>query len=99
MKELLELARVSPSAYNTQPWRFVVYSNRMHVFLKKSRVKRIANMEYINMGIMLANIVIGAEEKWIDICMKEQEELKDKKIGSNEYILTVFNRNGDGRRI
>ena len=99
MKELLELARVSPSAYNTQPWRFVVYSNRMHVFLKKSRVKRIANMEYINMGIMLANIVIGAEEKWIDICMKEQEELKYKKIGSNEYILTVFNRNGDGRRI
>lgn len=99
VKELIELARISPSAYNTQPWRFVVYSNRIHVFLKKSRVKRIAKMEYVNIGIMLANIVIGAEEKWIDIYMKEQEELKEKKVGSNEYILTILNRNGDGRRI
>ena len=48
---------------------------------------------------MLANIVIGAEEKWIDIFMKEQDELREKEFGNNEYILTVFNKNGDGRRI
>lgn len=34
-KELLEMARLSPSSFNSQPWRFVVYENRFHVFSKK----------------------------------------------------------------
>lgn len=97
--ELLELARVSPSAYNAQPWRFVAYSNRIHVFLKKSKIKRLAKLEYVNIGIMLANIVIGAEEQWIDIYMKEVECIREKELGNNEYILTILNRNSDGRRI
>ena len=97
--ELIELGRISPSAYNVQPWRFVVYSNRIHVFLKKSKVKRFTKMEYVNMGIMLANMVIGAEEKWIDIDLKDVEEIREKVLGNNEYLITVLNKNSDGRRI
>lgn len=99
VEELIEFARISPSAYNAQPWRFVAYSNRIHVFLKKSRIKKMARMEYVSIGIMLADIVIGAEEKWIDIYMKEIEGIKEKELGNNEYILTILNRNSDGRRI
>lgn len=99
VEELLELARISPSAYNTQPWHFVVYTNRIHVFLKKWKVKKLAKMEYINIGIMLANVVIGAEEKWIDICMKELDFIREKELGNNEYILTILNRNSDGKLI
>ena len=37
VKEFLEVARLAPSAFNSQPWRFVVYENRVHVFSKQDR--------------------------------------------------------------
>ena len=45
MKQLLEAARLAPSSMNSQPWRFVVYDNRIHVFAKKHTVSHMGNMK------------------------------------------------------
>mgnify|MGYP000680079663 CR=1 FL=1 len=37
MKTILRAARLAPSAMNTQPWRFIVYSDRIYVFALKTR--------------------------------------------------------------
>ncbi len=36
MKTILRAARLAPSAMNTQPWRFIVYSDRIYVFALKN---------------------------------------------------------------
>lgn len=99
VERLLTLARIAPSCYNVQPWRFVVYHNRIHVFVKKKMLSRISHFKYVNMGIMLGNVCIGAEEMWIDIRFKEVADIKKKNYGDNEYILTILNKNVDGRSI
>lgn len=35
MKQLLDAARMAPSSMNSQPWRFVVFDSRIHIFSKK----------------------------------------------------------------
>lgn len=99
VERLIELARISPSSYNTQPWRFVVYNNRIHVFVKKKMLNRLTRLKFVNMGVMLGNVCIGAEELWIDIEFREVKDIKSKDYGDNEYVITIFNRNTDGRRI
>ena len=96
---LIELARIAPSSYNTQPWRFVVYNNRLHVFVKKKMLGSLARLKYVNMGVMLGNISIGAEELWIDIEFREVRDIKSKDYGDNEYLISIYNKNTDGRRI
>ena len=51
MKQLLEAACLSPSSMNSQPWRFVVYDNRIHVFAKKHTVGHMGKYEEMNFGI------------------------------------------------
>lgn len=99
VERLMELGRISPSSYNTQPWRFVVYNNRMHVFVKKKMLSTLTRLKYVNMGVMLGNISIGAEELWIDIEFREIKDIKSKDYGDNEYLISIYNKNTDGRRI
>lgn len=99
VERLIELARISPSSYNTQPWRFVVYNNRIHVFAKKKMLNRLSRLKFVNMGVMLGNVCLGAEELWIDIELREVKDIKSKEFRDNEYVITLFNRNTEGRRI
>lgn len=99
VERLIELARISPSSYNTQPWRFVVYNNRIHVFVKKKMLNHLIRLKYVNMGVMLGNVSVGAEELWIDIEFREMKDIKSKEFGDNEYLISIYNKNTDGRRI
>lgn len=36
---MMQAARMAPSAINSQPWRFMVYQNRIHVFIRKNMLK------------------------------------------------------------
>ena len=38
MNQILEAARLAPSSLNSQPWRFVVYDNRIHIFFQRNTV-------------------------------------------------------------
>ena len=55
VRKMLDAARLAPSSYNNQPWRFVVYKNRIHVFSRKNPwiAKPLDKLKKIDMGIML----------------------------------------------
>lgn len=92
IKQILEAARLAPSSFNSQPWRFVVYKNRIHVFARKTNplIRSFDNTTMLNMGIMLANLLLAAEELWVDVSLTKSESLKSKKYNNNEYVCTVL---------
>ncbi len=92
VRKMLDAARLAPSAYNGQPWRFVVYKNRIHVFVKKNPwfAKPLDKLKMIDMGIMLANMMISAEELWVDLNLTKSDVVSNKSLRSNEYVLTVL---------
>lgn len=92
IKQVLTAARLAPSSYNNQPWRFVVFKNRIHIFAKKNPLiaKAFDFMKMVDMGIMLANLLLASEELWIDITLNASDSLKTKQLKSNEYIRTVI---------
>jgi len=89
MKQLLEAARVAPSSLNSQPWRFVVYDKRIHVFSKGKKTGQLKRMDEINLGIMFANMIVVAEELWLDVDLIRLEEISQKSFANNNYILSV----------
>lgn len=92
MKLLIKAACISPSSLNNQPWRFVVYKNRMHVFCKKGHFNKIvlSDNKLIDIGIMLSNIAIAADELWINIVFSDLEQIKERQFNNVEYITSVF---------
>ena len=94
VRQLLEAARQAPSAGNAQPWRFVVYDNRIHIFTKKHQVERFARytLEEQNFGGMLANILIAAEEFWMDVDLIRLDNISQKNFPNNQYVLSAIVR-------
>ena len=90
-QELIEAARLAPSSLNSQPWKFVVYRNRLHIFevQKRQGGKRSAWQE-INMGIMMAHILMAAEEYWIDVTMTHSDNLAEKPVANYRYVGSVL---------
>ena len=91
IKQVLSAARLAPSALNSQPWRFVVYKGRVHVFAKKNLfiAKTLDYNKMIDMGIMMANLLLTAEELWVDVTLSKSEVLKNKPFQNNEYVCTI----------
>jgi nitroreductase len=91
IKQILAAARLAPSTYNSQPWRFVVYRNRIHVFTKKNLLiaKAFDNLKMVDMGIMMANLLLAAEELWVEVSLSKSESLKNKSFQNNEYVCTI----------
>ncbi|RDU23933.1 nitroreductase family protein [Anaerosacchariphilus polymeriproducens] len=88
---MLEAARLAPSSFNRQPWRFVVYNKRMHMFCKRPLlpIKYTQDISKIDMGIALAHIAIAADDLWVDIQIKHLENLASIPIANNEYIASI----------
>lgn len=91
IRQILTAARLAPSSFNSQPWRFVVYKRRIHVFARKTNrlIKSFDNTTMLNMGIMLANLLLAAEELWVDVSLSKSDTLKFKKYHKNEYVCTI----------
>lgn len=89
---MLQAARLAPSAFNRQPWRFIVYQNRIHVFSRKEpkplRTKSVW-ME-LDMGIMLYHVTLAAEECWQDIEFARKENLASREMRSSQYFMSVL---------
>lgn len=92
IKQIINAARLAPSAFNSQPWRFVVYKNRIHIFTKKNSflAKALDYNKMIDMGIMLANLLLASEELWVDTSLTKSDTLKNKLFQNNEYVCTVI---------
>ena len=94
VEEVLKAARLSPSSFNSQPWRFVVYENRIHLFEKKSKLltKAAERWTEFNFGIMLSHIMIVMEERWIDIDFIKLDNISHKMVPNNKYVLSIILR-------
>ena len=81
-----------PSSTNSQPWRFVVYENRIHVFSKKPLdEKSLLNpFTELNFGIMLANVMVAAEEVWVDLDLIKLNNITHKSIPNNQYVISIL---------
>lgn len=92
IKEIVEAARFSPSYMNSQPWRFVVYQNKIHIFAKKASLIHYTYKQFrmLDIGVCLANLLIAAEEYWIPTSITEVDSLKSKPFNQNDYVLTVL---------
>lgn len=92
VKEILEAARLAPSSMNSQPWRFVVYENRIHIFSKKSPSsgKSWGKFNEFNFGVMLANVSIAAEEIWVDLDLIKLNNITHKTIPNNQYVISIL---------
>lgn len=92
IKTMIKSAILAPSSVNNQPWRFVVYDNRIHVFCKKGIVsnKALEDMKNIDIGIMVANLVIAAEELWSDVSVKRLDNITHKNVKNNYYITSIL---------
>ena len=98
MTQMLEAARLSPSSMNSQPWRFVVYDNRIHIFSKKHSVEKLRKWDEVNFGIMFANMMVAAEELWLDVDLIRLGDISQKNFSNNQYVLSaILKAYGGGR--
>lgn len=88
-RQILEAARMAPSSYNSQPWRFVVYEKRIHIFSKKTSVERFKKWDELNFGVMFSHIQIVAEELWLDLDLIRLEDISQKSFSNNQYVLSA----------
>lgn len=92
ISRILTAARLAPSSVNSQPWRFVVYRNRIHVFARDNVISKLSvtkEMRDVDMGIMLYHMALTAEELWMDAVMVYQPQLAERKIRGNTYVMSM----------
>jgi len=90
--EVLGAARLAPSSYNSQPWRFVVYKSKVHIFYhckNAGKGRELSRLNRIDMGIMLANFLLRAEQLWLEAEMVRQENIVEQEVKGNRYYITV----------
>lgn len=89
---ILKAAALAPSSMNNQPWRFVVYNNRIHVFLKRSNIASLVlnRWQEIDIGCTLAHVMIAAEEQWMNIEFKEIPSISEQFFKNYEYIISIL---------
>lgn len=92
IKTVLKAARLAPSALNSQPWRFIVYSDKIYIFSKKDLVtmKSLHSMREISLGIMLSHIMLAAEELWMELESAMDEQFAKKIYKNGEYVGTII---------
>lgn len=92
VKNILKAVRLAPSAMNIQPWRFIVYSDRIYIFSCREFLPSaaMAGMRDLSMGIMLSHLSIAAEELWINLKIEVEEQMVKKSYKSGSYVATAL---------
>lgn len=91
MKTVLKAARLAPSAMNTQPWRFIVYADRIYIFSRKAvmPVRMMEEMREMSIGIMMSHIMLAAEELWMELTSSVDEQFDGKAYKNGGYVATI----------
>lgn len=92
MKNILKAVRLAPSSMNTQPWRFIVYRDKIYIFSCREFLPSpsLAAMREISNGIMLSHLTIAAEEMWINVKLEAEKAMEKKSYKSGAYVTTAF---------
>lgn len=89
---ILRAANLAPSSMNNQPWKFVVYKNRIHVFSHKSNsfIPIITKLHTIDMGIMLNHMFLAAEELWLKAEFSQLDNISNQLFKDYKYIMSML---------
>lgn len=89
---ILKAALLAPSSMNSQPWRFVVYRNRIHVFMQKmdAGIPALERMHYMDIGMALNHMMIAAEELWVEAELAESDNISNQSFKRNTYITSLL---------
>ena len=85
---------MAPSSMNSQPWRFVVFDSRIHIFSKKHASDRLGKWDELNFGIMFSHMMVVAEELWLDVDLirldeTESEEFSKQSVCAQRHPSSV----------
>lgn len=91
VRTILKAGRLSPSSMNNQPWRFVAYKNRIHVFCKKNIIKsaQTSKMKLIDIGIAIGNMLVVTDEMWYKVEIHRLEKISKQYFKHYDYVVTL----------
>lgn len=95
IRTMLKAARLAPSAFNRQPWRFAVGSDRIELYLYKDPVMKYfsGSIQLVDAGIVLCHLLEAAAEQWFPVEVVRDEKLIETADKQREkktrYIVTV----------
>ncbi|MBR0378247.1 MAG: nitroreductase family protein [Lachnospiraceae bacterium] len=89
-QSILEVARLAPSAYNAQPWRFVATGSRIHFFSKKKDFTHPGKWDEFDFGCLFAHVLIAADELWLDVDLIRLENISQKNFKMSQYVLSAI---------
>lgn len=91
MLPCIESARLAPSGLNLQPCRYVIYQNRLHIFIRLNKLseKLFLSMNHINAGIAICHIILSAEEQWGDPQYFKSSLIEERSLNKHLYIGSV----------
>lgn len=91
LRTILKAGRMAPSSVNNQPWRFVAYKNRIHVFCKKNLIKSelYSKMKLIDIGVAIGNMLVVTDEMWIKVDTYHSSSISSQYFKHNDYIVTL----------
>ena len=89
--ELLEVARIAPSATNSQPWFFTGDKNLIHVYsVEPGFIKRFTKKYIpIDVGIAICHLKIAAEHFGKKAEIVSDETAKMKSLKGHSYIASL----------
>ena len=67
-------------------------STRNLIFSKKHASDRLGRYDELNFGIMYANMMVAAEELWLDVDLIRLEEISQKNFPNSQYMLSAILR-------
>ena len=95
IRSMLKAARLAPSSFNRQPWRFAVWSDHIELYVHRDPVLKhfFGAMQLIDAGIVLCHLLEAADEQWYPVEVKRNEKLAEAADRSrdrqNQYIATI----------
>lgn len=92
-RKIIEAARIAPSAFNLQPWRFMPQDGKIHVFMKKEslmQTKRMKELTLLDMGIAMCHMALAAEELWLDWRLSREDTSNEPIWKGCQYVATLY---------
>lgn len=92
LKTILKAGRLAPSSLNSQPWRFIVYRDKVYVFSCRDFLTAapFSIMRSFNIGIMLSHMMLAAEELWMEMRLDQEEAFLKKTYKNGDYVTTLL---------
>ena len=92
-RKIIEAARIAPSAFNLQPWRFMPQDGKIHIFMKKEslmQTKRMKELTLLDIGIAMCHMALAAEELWLDWRLSREDTSKEPIWKGCQYVATLY---------